>query len=68
MNYFIYILITLVVYFVVTKVLGSLIKGCLSAILFLIIAFIVVSMLKSTQQTVDIFGLYQIDNFIIKKL
>lgn len=68
MYYLLYFLLAILVYYIVTKILGSLIKGCFSALLFLIVAFIVVSMLKSTQQTVDIFGLYQIDNFIIKKL
>ena len=68
MYYLLYFLLFILAYYIVTKILGSIIKGCITAVLFLLIAFFVVSMLKSTQETVNIFDLYQIDNFVIKRL
>jgi len=68
MYYLLSLLLFVILYYVFMKVLGSLVKGCFTALLFVFIAYAVVIMVKSTKQPVDVFGIYQVDNFNIKKL
>ena len=50
------------------KILGSIIKGCITTFLLLVIAYSVFVMVKSTKQPVNIFNLYEVDNLNVRKL
>jgi hypothetical protein len=50
------------------KILGSLLKGCLTALFIVFIAYSIYIMVNSTKQPMNIFGLYEVDNFVIRKL
>lgn len=68
MYYLLLLLLFIILYYVFMKVLGSLVKGCLTAFFVVFVAYAVVVMIKSTKEPVDVFGLYQVDNFTIRKL
>ena len=68
MSYFLYILLFGLIYYVFFKILGSLIKGCITVVFIIVIAFVAITMIKSTKQPVNILDIYQVDNFKIRKL
>lgn len=68
MYYLLSLLLFGIVYYVFVKVLGSIVKGCFTALLVVLIAYLAIVMLKSTKQPVRILDLYEVDNFNIRKL
>jgi len=68
MYYLLLLLLFITVYYVFMKILGSLLKGCLTAVLFVFVAYVISVMVKSTKQPVNVFGIYQVDNFNVRKL
>ncbi|MFC1622170.1 hypothetical protein ACFL13_02190 [Patescibacteria group bacterium] len=50
------------------KLLSSIVKGCLVALLIAILVIIISIFVKSTKEPVEIFGVYRINNFEITRL
>ena len=68
MYYLLLLLLFIVSYYVFVKLLSSLVKGCLMAVLILILFVGVTLFLKSRREPVNIFNLYKIDNFEVIRI
>jgi hypothetical protein len=68
MYYLLLLLLFIVLYTVFVKILGSLIKGCLMAFGIVLIVYTIYIMVNSIKQPMNIFGLYEVDNFNVRKL
>jgi uncharacterized membrane protein len=68
MYYVLALLLLIVIYYLFVKVLSSLAKGCISGVLFAIGVAIVLVFVRSRNAPIDVFGLYRIDNFEVKKI
>ncbi len=58
----------IIVYFALTKILSSMLKGCLVTLGIFILISSGYALLKSTKEPVTLFNTYVIDNFNISKI
>ena len=68
MYYIFTILLFIVFYHVFVKLLSSVIKGCLTAVLVVFIIMALVIMIRSTEKPLELFGIYKINNFVITRI
>lgn len=68
MFYLLAALLFIILYYVFVKLLSSIVKGCLVAVLVLILVLAGITMVRSTKEPVNILNLYQVDNFNIERL
>lgn len=68
MYYLLLIVLVAIVFYAVTHVVSSILKGCMVAVFVAIIGLLVFFFIKSTKEPVSIFGYYQIDNFEITRI
>jgi hypothetical protein len=60
--------VALLVFVLFIKALGSVIKGILTTTFVIVVVVFIYVMLKSISSPVNLFGIYQVDNFEITKL
>jgi hypothetical protein len=68
MYYLIFALITLLVFYVVMKIVSSVIKGCLVTLVFVTLVLAVYLMYKSTIEPVTVLNLYRIQDFKVTRI
>ena len=68
MYYLLALLLFIISYYVFVKLLSSVLKGCMFAILVLILFVLITAFLRSAKDPVYIFDMYKIDNFEIMKI
>jgi len=68
MYYLLLILFFIILYFVFVKLLSSILKGCLVAVLVIVLFIGIDVLVKSSKEPVNIFGLFKVDNFEVIKL
>ncbi len=68
MYYLLMTALILVVFIVVTRILSSLVKGCLVSVLVFLIVITAFLLYKSTVEPIEVFGIYKIHNLEITKL
>lgn len=68
MFYLLAALLFIILYYVFVKLLSSIVKGCLVAVLVLILIMAGSVLVRSTKYPVYILNWYKVDNFNIEKL
>lgn len=67
MYYLLALLLFVLLYYVFTKILSSLIHGCITAVGVFLIIMIVSIFIRSIKEPVSIFGVYQVDKFKVTR-
>ena len=68
MYYIIFGALSLLVFYVLVKILSSVIKGCLSTLAIIVLVITLYLMYKSTIEPVSVFNLYRIQNFKVTRI
>ena len=68
MYYIIFALISLLVFYVVVKILSSIIKGCLVTLVFIGLVMTIYLLYKSTIEPVTVLNLYRIQDLKISRI
>jgi hypothetical protein len=68
MYYIFTILLFIIFYYVFVKLLSSVIKGCLTAVLVVFIIMALVIMIRSAESPIDLFGIFRIHNFKVIRI
>lgn len=67
MYYVLTILFFIILYLIFTKLLSSIVKGCLLSIGIVIFGIVIFVSLKSTKEKVILFNTFEVDNFQITR-
>jgi hypothetical protein len=68
MYYLLLLLLFVIVYSVLIRIIGSILKVLFIALFIVVIAYILGVMVKSTKEPINIFDIYQVENLSIRKL
>ena len=68
MFYLIFALITLLVFYVIVRILSSVIKGCLVTLVFVTLVMALYLMYKSTIEPVTVLNLYRMQDFKVTRI
>ena len=68
MYYLLLLLLLIIGVYVLTHVMSSLFKGCLTAVLILIVGLFAFFLVKSASEPINVLDFYVIDNFEITKI
>ena len=68
MYYLLLLLLFVVLYYVFVKVLSSIVKGCFTAFFIVFVVFAVYVMLKSTKESVNLFGLNRLTDLKLERI
>jgi hypothetical protein len=67
MYYLLLLVIFVILYYVFVKILSSVVKGCLTALLIALLIWIATLLYRSTYEVVPLLGGYKITNLVITK-
>ena len=67
MYYVLLLLLFGLLYYVFTKILSSVLKGCMVSLFIFVVVLAAIILYKSTKEPVNILGLYVVENFEVTK-